>query len=288
MIAVIGATGNTGRAVVSELRQLGEDPVCIVRDMNKARQVLGADARSVVAELTDRPALESALRGVKRVFVVTGHNPQLAEQQINALDAAKAVGAELFVKVSSAKALADPNSDSVVGQGHYAVEEAMKTSGLDWMILRPGLFMQNTLQQAGLIKAEGKIVLPFAADLPIAFIDVRDTGALGARVCLDPGAHVGKELAFTGLASSYAEFAAVLSEVIGKPVTYIAASPEQAEQAMKGRGMPDWLVTHLLTVAKIAADGALSKEVAQPIRDIVGREPLTIRQFAEDHRDMFV
>jgi len=288
MIAVIGATGNTGRAVVGELRQLGEDPVCIVRDMDKARQVLGADARSVVAELSDRPALENALSGVRRVFLVTGHNPQLAEQQINALEAARAVGAELFVKVSSAKVLADPNSDSVVGQGHYAVEEAMKKSGLGWVILRPGLFMQNAFQQADLIKAEGKMALPFAADLPIAFIDVRDTGALGARVCLDPDPHVGKELAFTGAASSYAEFATVLSEVIGKPVTYIAASFEQAEQAMRGRGLPDWLVAHLLAVAKIAADGALSKEVAQPIRDIVGREPLTIRQFVEDHKDMFV
>jgi len=288
MIAVIGATGNTGRAVVGELRQLGEDPVCIVRDMDKARQVLGAGARSVVAELSDRPALENALSGVRRVFLVTGHNPQLAEQQINALEAARAVGAELFVKASSAKVLADPNSDSVVGQGHYAVEEAMKKSGLGWVILRPGLFMQNAFQQADLIKAEGKMALPFAADLPIAFIDVRDTGALGARVCLDPDPHVGKELAFTGAASSYAEFATVLSEVIGKPVTYIAASFEQAEQALKGRGLPDWLVAHLLAVAKIAADGALSKEVAQPIRDIVGREPLTIRQFVEDHKDMFV
>ncbi|HMB75473.1 MAG TPA: NmrA family NAD(P)-binding protein, partial [Kiloniellaceae bacterium] len=236
----------------------------------------------------DRPALEKALSGVERVFVVTGHNPQLAEQQINALEASKAVGAKLFIKVSSAKVLADPNSDSVVGRSHYAVEEAIRKSGLDWVILRPGLFMQNTFQQAALIKAESKLVLPFAADLPIAFIDVRDTGALGARVCLDPSTHVGKELAFTGAASSYAEFATVLSEVIGKPVTYVAASLERAEQAMRGGGFPDWLVAHLLAVAKIAADGALSREVAQPIRGIVGREPLTIRQFVEDHKDMFV
>ena len=66
MIAVIGATGNTGRAVVDELRRLGEDPVCVVRDMKKAQQVLGTEARSVVAELTDRAALEGALSGVER------------------------------------------------------------------------------------------------------------------------------------------------------------------------------------------------------------------------------
>jgi len=287
MIAVIGATGNTGRAVVDELRRLGEDPVCIVRDMEKAQQVLGSGARSVVAELTDRPALERALSGVERVFVVTGHNPQLAEQQINALEASKAVGAKLVIKVSSAKVLADPNSDSVVGRGHYAVEEAIKKSGLDWVILRPGLFMQNTFQQAALIKAEGKLVLPFAADLPIAFIDVRDTGALGARVCLEPSAHIGKEIAFTGALSSFAEFATAFSEVIGKTVTYVAASPEQAERALTERGLPEWLIAHQLVVARVGADGAFSDDMSQPIRDIVGRAPLTVRQFVEDYKDMF-
>ncbi len=32
MIAVVGATGNTGRAVVKELKQLGQNPVCVVRN----------------------------------------------------------------------------------------------------------------------------------------------------------------------------------------------------------------------------------------------------------------
>ena len=30
MIAVVGATGNTGRSVVKELKQLGRDPICVV------------------------------------------------------------------------------------------------------------------------------------------------------------------------------------------------------------------------------------------------------------------
>src|SRR5215813_10122137 len=62
-IAVVGATGNTGRAVVKELRALGQNPVCVVRNAEKAREVLGADAKTAVAELTDRPALEKALAG---------------------------------------------------------------------------------------------------------------------------------------------------------------------------------------------------------------------------------
>jgi len=45
MIAVVGATGNTGRAVVKELKALGQNPVCVVRNVDKAREVLGVAFR---------------------------------------------------------------------------------------------------------------------------------------------------------------------------------------------------------------------------------------------------
>ena len=287
VIAVIGATGNTGRAVVKELRALGEEPLCVVRNAGKARDVLGADAKIAVAEVTDPAALRTALQGIKRVFVVTGHNPQAGEQQINILEAAKAAGAEFFVKVSGGRAVVGPDVESVVGRGHHTVEEAMKKSGLAWVILRPGLFMQNTLAQAPLIKSEGKMVLAYAKDLPVAFIDVRDTGAVGARIMRDPGRHAGKTYDFTGVTSTFQDFAKVFSEVLGKAVTYIPASLEQAEQAMKGRGMPDWLVAHMLAMARAGAQGAFSNENTQPIREIVGRPPITMKEFVEANRGAF-
>ena len=287
MIAVIGATGNTGRATVKELQALGEDPLCIIRDPEKAKTVLAPGSRTAVAEITDRAALEQALRGVKSVFVVTGHNPQTAEQQINVLEAAKAAGVEFFVKVSGGRALVSPDSPSVVGRGHYEIEEAIKSSGLDWCILSPGLFMQNTFGQIESIKNDGKIVQPFANDLPLAFIDVRDTGAVGARVVANPSAHAGKLYAFTGALTTYPAFAQDFSDVLGKPIAYIGVPVEKAMEAMKQRGMPDWLVEHLGTIGRIGAEGAFSTENTQVIEDIVGRAPITTRQFVEDHQAMF-
>jgi uncharacterized protein YbjT (DUF2867 family) len=287
MIAVVGATGNTGRAVVKELKALGQDPVYVVRNADKAREVLGADARAVVAELTDRDALEKALRGVTSLFVVTGHNPQMAEQQNNVLDAALKAGAKYLVRVSGGRAVVGPDAESVVGRGHHAVEERLRNSGIGWVILRPGLFMQNTLAQAALIKNDSKMVLPFARDLPIAFIDVRDTGAVGARILLDPAAHVGKTYEFSGALTNYGEFAGVFSQVLGRTIAYIEATLDQAEQALKARGLPDWLVAHQIAIAKLAAKGAFSTENPQPIHAIVKRAPLTTRQFVEDHRNLF-
>ena len=76
-IAVVGATGNTGRAVVKELRELGQEPLCVVRNAEKAREVLGAGAKIAVAELTDRAALEKNAR--RRREGVPGHRTQSAD-----------------------------------------------------------------------------------------------------------------------------------------------------------------------------------------------------------------
>jgi len=287
MYAVFGATGNTGRATVKELQALGEDPLCVVRNPEKARDVLGADAKTAVAEITDRPAMERALKGIKRVFVVTGHNPQAGEQQINILEAAKAAGVEFFVKVSGGRDVVGPAVETIVGRGHFAVEEAMKASGMLWCVLSPGLFMQNTFGQAASIKNEGKLVQPFAPDLPLALVDVRDTGAVGARVLRDPGTHAGKTYVFTGVLSSFGEFANVFTEVLGKPVTYVALSLEQAEAGMRSRNTPDWLIGHLLAIARAGAAGAFSKEQTGPIREIVGRAPIATRQFVQDFQSVF-
>ena len=47
------------------------------------------------------------------------------------------------------------------------------------------------------------------------------------------------------------------------------------------------MVTHLVSIARAGAAGAFSKENTQPIRDIVGREPITVRQFVQDYKGAF-
>lgn len=287
MIAVVGATGNTGRAVVKELKQLGYDPVCVVRNTDKAREVLGASAKTALAELTDRAALNMAIGGAESLFVVTGPNPNMVEQESNVLDAAKNAGVKFIVRVSGGRTVAVSDSPSIVGRSHYAIEQKLRGSGIGWVILRPGLYMQNLFGQAASIKNDSKMVLPYAKDLPLALIDVRDTAAIGARILVDPVPHTGKTYEFTGLVTNYGEFAEVFSQVLGRSITYVGVTPEQAEQAMKARGMPDWLVTHLGTIARLGASGAFSAEDTKAIREIVKRDPLTTRQFVEDHKSMF-
>jgi uncharacterized protein YbjT (DUF2867 family) len=286
-IGVVGATGNTGSAAVKELQALGENALCVVRNAEKARQVLGAGADIAVADADDRAALRTALGDVDRLLIVTGHNPRADIQQINIIEAAKAAGVKFFLKVSGGRAVVGPDVDSIVGRGHHAVEQALQKSGVAWCILRPGLFMQNTFAQAGAIKSDGKMVLPFAKDLKISFVDVRDTGAMAARILCDPDKHHGKTYEFTGTQSTYEEFAKVFSEVLGKPITYVGASLYSAEAGMKARNMPEWLVGHMLAIARSGAEGGFTAEHTGPIHDIVGRSPITTRQFVQDHKAYF-
>ena len=221
------------------------------------------------------------------MFVVTGHNPNMAEQQNNVLDAALKAGVQYLVRVGGSRPLAKADSESVVGRGHAAIEERLKASGIKWVILRPGPFMQNVLDQAASIKTDSRMVLPFAKDLPVALIDVRDTGAVGARILIDPAPHAGKTYEFTGKLTTYGAFAEVFSQVLGRPIAYVGITPEQAEQGMKARNMPDWLVAHLVTSAKLGASGAFSTENIKLIEDLVGRAPITTKQFVEDFKALF-
>jgi uncharacterized protein YbjT (DUF2867 family) len=272
---------------VKELKALGEDALCVVRNAGKAKEVLGADIKTAIAELDDRPGLQRALAGVKRVFLVTGHNPQSAEQQINVIEAAKAAGAEYVVKVSGGREVVGPKVESLNGRAHHQIEEHLKACGLKWCILSPGLFMQNMLAQAANIKNDGRIVQPWPKDVRVALVDVRDSGALGARVLRDPGRHAGKMYWFTGASTTYGDFATAISEALGKPIEYQELTLEQAQEGMKKRGMPDWLAAHLTAMARAGRNGAFSKEDTQPIRDIVGRAPIGTKQFVEDYKAAF-
>lgn len=286
-IVVIGATGNTGRAVVKELKALGQDPIAVVRNPDKAREVLGADVKTAVADLADKAALEKALKGADAVFLTTAVNPQLGEQNTNAIDAALAAGVKTLVRLSAGRAVVGPDSLAPAGRTHYAIDQRLRGLAIGWVILRPGLFMQNVLGQAAAIKTDSKIVMPYKPDFRLALIDVRDTGAVAARILIDPKPHLGKEYEFTGAMTSFGEVADVFSEVLGRKITYVGVTPEQAAEAMKARGLPDWLVAHALAVGRIGNAGGFSTVDTRVIQQIVKRDPITLKKFVTDHKALF-
>ena len=52
VILVAGATGGVGKRVVKQLRERGYKVRCLVRDIDKAKSILGSDTDLVVADIT--------------------------------------------------------------------------------------------------------------------------------------------------------------------------------------------------------------------------------------------
>jgi NAD(P)H dehydrogenase (quinone) len=209
-IAVIGATGNTGRAVVKELRALGQNPVCVVRNADNAREVLGADAKTAVAELTDHPKLEKALASVQSVFVVTGTIPAWLSRR---------------TLCSARRSKRHPISGTgrrqpPAGQGGFGIgcgpwprrdRGAAQGKRRQMGDPVPGPVHAERAGPSGLDQDRQQDSAALRQDLPVALIDVRDTGAARARILIDPAPHAGKTYEFTGKLTTYGAFTEVFS-----------------------------------------------------------------------------
>ncbi|MEK9900166.1 MAG: NAD(P)H-binding protein, partial [Rhodospirillaceae bacterium] len=103
LIAVTGVTGVTGRHLAPRLAERGLKVRYLVRDVDRAREILGAalgDAELVAADLDDRASFDDALAGVHTLYLNSGHSPVLEEQQTNAIEAAVGLGCARIVKLS--------------------------------------------------------------------------------------------------------------------------------------------------------------------------------------------
>ena len=236
MIGVIGATGSTGRALVAALKEKGADFRCLVRDPAAAVEKLGGDVELVQADLADAASIEAGLAGCDKVFLLSGHSPVMVEQQMNAVNAAKAVGARHIVKLSGGSFIIKEDTPAKIGRGHWEIEEAIKASGLEWTFLRPGFFMQNFLNMAEMIKGMGKVMMPLPADVGLGMIDVRDTADAAAGILTTDG-HGGKVYELSGPDVSPAEAVSAIGSAIGKEIAFVQVPMEGAVGAMKERGI---------------------------------------------------
>ena len=286
-IAVIGATGMTGSATVRGLSRKGFDPLCIVRDRDRARCILGEHARLAIADIDSRADLAKALRGVACLMFVTGRSRTLREQQINIVEAAREAGVEFALKVSGAHGIVGPGSEVALGRDHYHVEQMLKNAVPSWCILRPGLFMQNTLEQARSVIERSTLVVPCDGDLKLSFIDVRDTAALATEILVNPNPFRLKLIECTGKQTTYNEFAAMFSTVLERPILVSTVSPESIGERMASSGSPTWMIEHSMGIARTIKSGGFTPEECRPIREVLGREPISTLEFVQDHKEAF-
>ena len=280
MILVTGATGATGGAAARALLAAGQRPRVLVRNAERARDLEAAGAELAIGAIVDRPALESALEGVDRMYLMSPVGPELIAQEVQLLDAAVSADVRAVVRLSVIDV--DPHSPVRFLRDHAAGDAALEAAGIPYVTLHPNDFMQNWFNTL-----QGEMAFVSPADVPIASIDTRDVGEVAAAVLLDPDRHIGNAYTLTGPeALTRREQAAILGEALGREINVVGLEPEQLEQGMIQGGLPEWIAGGLRELSELYATGALGRTTTT-VQELLGRPPRSFAEFARDHAGAF-
>lgn len=166
MFLVTGATGGLGRRIVRSLRER-ESPVrAFVRLSSRYGELEHRGAEIAIGDLRHERDIQKACQGVQYIISTHGSNERSggdAEQidyqaNIELIDQAKAVGVQHFVFISVLGA--DRGyEDAPVFKAKWAVENYLRSSGLNYTILRPSGFASNLLPLAERFRQTGLYLL---------------------------------------------------------------------------------------------------------------------------------
>jgi uncharacterized protein YbjT (DUF2867 family) len=277
---LVTTAGKVGTEAVRSLIRREAPVRVLVRDPGKGRALAAAGAEIAVGDLDVSASLDEAMAGVTEVVLVS---PAVPAQELNVIASAARAGVGHVVKASS-KASAD--SPIARRRGQAEIEAGLAGSGLAHTVLRSNAYMQNVLALAPAIAATSGFGSA-AGKGRTGMIDARDVGAVAAEIAVSPASHAGKTYWLTGpeLISNY-DVAAVLSELLGRPISYTELSFDQNRDAMIRAGVPAPVAEMNAQAFSLTADGD-AEWVTDDVPAILGRPARSFWQFAADHATAF-
>jgi uncharacterized protein YbjT (DUF2867 family) len=147
---VVGATGQTGKHIVRQLVERKISVKALVRNLEKAKELLPPEVELVVGDVLQPNTIENALSDCNVLLCATGATPSLdptGPYQVdyqgtkNLVDAAKSKKIEHFVLVSSlcvSKFFHPLNLFWLILYWKQQAEFYIRQSGLIYTIVRPG------------------------------------------------------------------------------------------------------------------------------------------------------
>lgn len=269
-ILVIGATGTIGQHVVANLVAQGEAVKAASRQGNAYN-----GAEGVAFDYTQPTDFDTLFQEVDRAYVM------VPAGYLNALELVSPViqaAAQRKIKVVLQTVLGVDANDS---SPYRQLELLLERSGTPFVILRPNWFADNfhTYWRQGI--QHGVIAVP-AAEGKSSFIDVRDIAA-SAAAALTQDAFNGQAFNLTGAeALSYAEAAAILSEVLGHPITYQAIDDASFIAMLTNAGVPQDYAAFLASIFYPVRQG-WTAVISDAVFTLTRQQPRTVRQYAHDN-----
>ncbi|MGI5204818.1 NAD(P)H-binding protein [Spirillospora sp. CA-108201] len=265
-ILITGATGKSGRRVVSRLRADGVPVRAASRNGEHP------------FDWTDGRTWDSALEGVRAVYIVQLDGTKLVRPFI---ERAVRHGVRRIV-LASGRGIDDPDYAEDGGgvlEGILDSEAAVRESGLEWTISRPGWFAQNFSEGffADAVR-DRELRLP-AGDGAASFVDAEDIAAV-VVAALTEDRHAGRIYELSGpRAVTLTEAVATISEATGREIRYVPLSVGEYVAELVRQGWPP-------ADAEAFADviGPLRKGtdayVSDGVQRALGRRPRTFADFA--------
>ena len=272
---VTGATGRTGRHVVSQLLAKNVPVRALVRDPNTAG--LPPQVEVFRGDLTRPETFDRCLDGIDAVFLVWCAPVDSAAPAIERI----AKRARRIVFLSSPHKTQHPLFQAArpnpISQLHEEIERLIRVSGLEWTFLRPGMFAANALWWwAPQIRAGNVVRWPYALS-PSAPIDERDIAAVAVEA-LGESTIPQTDLVLTGPESlTHLDQVTIIGDVLGRSLRYEEIAPE------------DWLrdpISNMLLTAWAAAIGHPAL-ITQTVAEITGRPSRTFRDWVKDNAAKF-
>jgi uncharacterized protein YbjT (DUF2867 family) len=280
-VLVTGATGNTGSILVPALREAGVEVRALVRDEPKAQPLEEIGVEIVLGDL-DRPeTIAPAVDGVDKIYLLTWNGPTQEQQAKNVINAAAEAGNPYIIRHS----MWGSEKSRIIQQG-YRVEQALKSSGLPWTLLKPTFFMQNTIMAAQTIASDGAIYWDMG-DGKLGMIDLRDVADAALAVLTGSG-HEGKSYILTGpQAISFHDVAATFSKVLDKDIEYVNVPSEAIVESMVGMGFPEWIARGYAELDEGFSEN-FANRVTDNIETLTGHPARSFEQYARDFAQIFV
>ncbi len=282
MIAITGAAGTTGLAVIQALRERGAKQVraLVSRPASEDKVRRAGATEVVVADFRRRDSMHRALEGASRVYHIC---PALLSDELqiglDAMAAAKANGVRHFVFHS----VVHSQSDTLVHhRDKRLVEDALMQSGLPYTILKPTMYMQNALREWNAIVQEGAYRQPYSVDSRMSIVDIQDIGQAAAAVLTEDGWERGEFELANGEILTRVQMAQILGEELGRPVRAEENSIDDWKQAVAGIRTPAQM-ERAITMYRDYDRHGIAGGNARVLAMMLGRPPTTYRQFVQRH-----
>ena len=239
MILVVGATGLLGGLITQQLLKKGEDVRILIRQNSPAEEMakqglgtspqllIDAGAEPIYGDLKDPVSLVNACLGVDTVITTANSILRGGEDTIESvdcrgtqdlIDAAQGAGVRHFIYTSAKGVHVDhPNP---FYRAKAACEERLVASGMNYTILKPGMFMEVWI---------GAVVgIPVRSGLPITlvgygnrrhvFVAIKDVVNYAVTAVTHPAAQNAEILIGGPNSYSWTQIVETVEEIMGRPL----------------------------------------------------------------------